>query len=375
MGAVRQHAGEPVRTRVMLVEDSAVVRGMMRNWLEHLDGVEVVATAQNGQIAIDMVKAAAPDIIILDIEMPVMDGITALPQLLRMAPHARIFMASTLTNRNAQISLKALQLGATDYIAKPSFARDGNSARDDFKAELLRKIEGLSGSAHRVHQERTVAPGAGWMPIPSPGTQFTLRRMSTTPPRILLFGSSTGGPAALTKVFEALRGKLSRFPVLVVQHMPPTFTRLLAEKLSAAAEIAGAEAVSNEPLLPGRLYVAPGGLHMRLRRVGADIRIALDDGPPINHCRPAVDPMFESAAQIFGSAVLSVVLTGMGSDGARGAVAIAEKGGSVLAQDESTSVVWGMPGATAAMGAAAEILPLERIGNRIAGLIGGRSSR
>ncbi|MCB1516662.1 MAG: chemotaxis-specific protein-glutamate methyltransferase CheB [Hyphomicrobiaceae bacterium] len=375
MGAVRQHAGQPVRTKVMLVEDSAVVRGMMRNWLEHLDGVAVVATAQNGQIAIDMVGAAAPDIIILDIEMPVMDGITALPQLLRAAPQAKIVMASTLTDRNAQISLKALQLGATDYIAKPSFARDGNSARDEFKVELLRKIKGLSGPAHQVQSTRSPAPDAGWMPIPAPGTHFSLRKLSATPPRILLFGSSTGGPAALTRVFEALRGKLSRFPVLVVQHMPATFTRLLAEKLSAAAEIEGAEAVANEPLLPGRLYVAPGGQHMRLQRVGADIRIALDGGPPINHSRPAVDPMFESAAQIFGPAVLSVVLTGMGSDGARGAVAIADRGGSVFVQDEASSVVWGMPGATAAMGAAAEILPLEQIGVRIASLIGARSSR
>ncbi|MCB9994565.1 MAG: chemotaxis response regulator protein-glutamate methylesterase [Hyphomicrobiaceae bacterium] len=356
----------------MLVEDSAVVRGMMRNWLDHLDGVEVVATAQNGQIAIDLVRVAAPDIIILDIEMPVMDGTTALPHLIRLAPGAKVVMASTLTNRNAQISLRALQLGATDYIAKPSFVRDGNAARDEFKAELLRKIEGL-GTIDRPHVAEASLQRSGWLPIPAPGTRFSLRKVSPTQPRVLLFGSSTGGPSALGKVFSGLRGRLSRFPVLVVQHMPPTFTALLAEKLSEAAGIDGGEARQNELLLPGRIYVAPGGFHMRLQRVGADTRLALDEGPPINHCRPAVDPLFESAAIIFGPAVLSTVLTGMGSDGARGAVAIADRGGTVLVQDEATSVVWGMPGTTAQIGAAAEILPLEKIAGRISNLIGARS--
>lgn len=367
MIAVIQRAMSHARTRVMLVEDSAVVRGMVRKWLDAVDGIEVVATALNGQVAINTVVDAAPDIIILDIEMPVMDGITALPTLLRLAPSAKVLMASTLTNRNAQITLRALGLGATDYVAKPSFVKDGNSARDNFRDELIVKVQALSGVQNSPKLSATA--GQPWTPMPAATDNFTLRKISKFSPRILAFGSSTGGPQALTKTFESLKGHLHKIPVVVAQHMPPTFTRLLADKLSACADIKGGEAEHGQELLPGHLYLAPGGHHMRLERVGTVIKVVLDNGPAINHCRPAVDPMFESVAKIYGNSALGVVLTGMGSDGARGALQIADAGGSILVQDEPTSVVWGMPGATAQIGAAAEVLPLEKIATRVQGLM------
>lgn len=375
MSVAIQRAMTHARTKVMLVDDSAVVRGMVRKWLEADGGIEVVAAAVNGQVAIETVVAAAPDIIILDIEMPVMDGITALPTLLRLMPSGKVLMASTLTSRNAQITLRALGLGATDYLAKPSFVKDGNTARDEFQQELIAKVQTLAGATPAAATPSPTSAAHAWTPMPAATDTFTLRKISKFSPRILAIGSSTGGPQALTTVFESLKGKLDKIPVVVAQHMPPTFTRLLAEKLVRCADMKGGEAEHGQELLPGHLYLAPGGHHMRLERIGTVTKIALDDGPAINHCRPAVDPMFESVAKIFGNSTLGVVLTGMGSDGARGALQMADAGGSVLVQDEPTSVVWGMPGATAQIGAAAQVLPLEKIASKIQDLTMPRSFR
>jgi len=354
------------KVRVMLVEDSAVIRGMVRRWLENVPGIEVVDSASNGQVAIDMTRAIKPDIIILDIEMPVMDGLTALPQILRAAPDVKVLIASTLSRRNAEVTLKAMSLGASDFVAKPSFVRDGNDARAQFQEELVRKVTGLAAATGRGHRDAlTFRAAEDWRPVSAADARITLRKPSPVTPRVLAIGASTGGPAALAQVIEDAKSALGQVPVLIAQHMPPTFTALLGEKLSRIAGLPGGEAVHGEPVVAGRIYVAPGGQHMRVKSSGSGFAIALDTGPPVNHCRPAVDPLFSSIADAYSTAALAVVLTGMGSDGARGAVEIADAGGTVLVQDEPSSIVWGMPGATATAGAASAIVGLTDIGDRI----------
>lgn len=347
-------------TKVMLVEDSAVVRGMVRKWLEAVPGVEVTQTAGNGAIAIDALARSPVDIVLLDIEMPVMDGLTALPEILRRAPNAKVIIASTLSRRNAEITLRAMSLGAADYILKPSFARDGADARGQFQDELIRKVRAFARPNPRALPEDD-----HWMPMPAPGTHFAFRKVSPVMPRILAIGASTGGPAALGRVIQDMRGELQRVPTVIAQHMPATFTTILGEKLAWLAGISGGEAHEGEVVVPGRLYLAPGGRHMRLKKDGAVTVVALDDGPPVNHCKPAVDPLFDSVVTIYGAATLAAVLTGMGSDGARGATRIADAGGTVFAQDEQSSVVWGMPGATAAAGAAAALVDIAQMGPRL----------
>jgi len=355
--------------KVMLVEDSAVVRGMVRKWLEVVPGVKVVDSAGNGQIAIDKVSSLKPDIIILDIEMPVMDGLTALPVILQKCPKAKILLASTLTKKNAEITLKAMSLGASDYIAKPSFVRDGNDARNEFQQELIRKVTGLV-SRPRLNSAKTsqslTSSNDTWAPMPDANASFKFRRKSLIVPKVLAIGSSTGGPAALTKLFADLKGKLNNIPVFVTQHMPPTFTALLGDKLAKIAGIDGGEAKDNEEIIAGRLYVAPGGFHMRISESNGKKIIKLDEEPPINHCRPAVDPMLDSVAKYYGNSALVSILTGMGSDGAKGALKIADKGGTVFAQDEASSVVWGMPGATAAAGACTALVEIDKMGDKLA---------
>lgn len=359
--------------RVMLVEDSAVVRGMVRKWLEGVPDVQIVGSADNGQKAIDLVEAIRPDIIVLDIEMPVMDGLTALPGILRKAPQAKVIISSTLSRRNAEVTLRAMSLGASDYITKPSFTRDGHDARSLFKEELIRKVVGL---AHGARQTGSVngEQNTQWSPVPAVNARFTFRKASSVQPRVLAIGASTGGPAALTKVFEDMKSQLVNVPVLVAQHMPPTFTALLGEKLAQLSGLKGGEAMAGEPVVAGRLYVAPGGKHMRVAKGSGGLVIALDDGPPINHCKPAVDPLFESIARHFGSSALAAILTGMGADGAAGSLVIADAGGTVFTQDEASSVVWGMPGATASAGACTAIVNLNKMGERLGRALHGRAS-
>lgn len=388
MGALSHRHENGGQARVMLVEDSAVVRGMIRGWLDPLKGVEIVAAADNGQVALNMVKTARPDIIILDIEMPVMDGLSALPGLLRGAPGVKVLVASTLSRRNAEVTLKAMTLGAADYLAKPSFVRDGNDARDMFREELIGKVSGLAGldfangsgeaysreeggaSADKNHiAAKTASTSQRWGAIPSATSKFRLRKPSLVAPRVLAIGSSTGGPAALSKMLGGLKGRLGRVPVLVTQHMPATFTALLGQSLCRLSGLEGGEAKQGEKVVAGKIYVAPGGFHMRVKQQGDEVIIDLEDGPAINHCKPAVDPMFESLAKIYRSSVLGVVLTGMGGDGAAGAVKIADAGGSVFVQDEKSSIVWGMPGAAMEAGACVEALDLEKLGHRIGNLL------
>ena len=375
--APKNLAGQKIR--VMIVDDSAVVRGLISRWLGEASDIEVVSVQRNGKAAVNAIESADPDVVILDVEMPEMDGMTALPLLLGKKSNLVVIMASTLTRRNAEISLKALSLGARDYIPKPE-AQHGMVTASEFRRDLVEKIRALAprpairpGKAAPAPAPATARPaGATARPAPAAAASapIKLRDKSKVKPRILVIGSSTGGPPALTSVLQALGEAGAQVPILITQHMPPTFTGILAEHLTRAAGRPAAEGKDGEPITAGRIYVAPGGKHM-LVDGGSIPKIRLDDGPPINYCKPAVDPLFETAAKVYGSATLSLVLTGMGHDGAEGGRAVAAAGGTVLAQDEATSVVWGMPGATARAGVCSAVLPLDRIPGQLANLLKG----
>ncbi len=348
----------PPPTRVLICDDSAVVREALARLLESDPQVQVVARAGNGQAALDAIARQRVDVVLLDIEMPVMDGMTALPLLLRASPGVRVIMASTLTQKGADIALRALRNGAVDYVPKPSLRdMEGNS----FQRELLAKVKG-----HACIQ-RAAAPLPG---ISFPGTLSL--RPAGRPPRLLAIASSTGGPRALFDLAHGLsaRGTLP-VPVVVVQHMPPTFTAILAEHLSRAGNLPCAEAQDGEMLQPGRVHLAPGGRHFLVLRTAKGLQARLWDGPPESFCRPAADPMLRSAAEACDGRVLAVVLTGMGQDGLAGTRAVIEAGGTALAQDEASSVVWGMPGSVAKAGLRHAVLPVPRLAARALDLVQG----
>ncbi|CAO4164304.1 protein-glutamate methylesterase/protein-glutamine glutaminase [Methylorubrum populi] len=369
-------ARSPVK--VLVADDSAVVRGLVSRWLSEA-GHEVVATAPNGRAAVDALARCSPDVVLLDIEMPELDGIQALPLILAKQPGVQVVMMSTLTQRNADVSLRCLSLGAVDYIPKPESNR-GVTTSDGFRNDLIQRIRVFGAARAR----RRPAPAEAVSTVPhaaSPAVSrlsgaVTLRpRPRSVPaPRALLIGSSTGGPRAVGEVLEKIgAATLRRLPVLIVQHMPPVFTAVFAEHLSARVGVPAAEGKADERVQPGRIYVAPGGRHMRLAGSAAEPVIRLDDGPPVNFCRPAVDVMFLDAATLFGGATLSVILTGMGSDGTAGARALVEAGGILLAQDEATSTVWGMPGSVAKAGLCHALLPLPEIGPALRSAIAERA--
>jgi two-component system, chemotaxis family, protein-glutamate methylesterase/glutaminase len=337
--------------------------------------MEVSASLRTGLDAVNQIERIKPDVAVLDIEMPELDGISALPQLLAKKRDLVIIMASTLTRRNAEISFKALSLGAADYIPKPESTREAGAA-ETFHHDLIQKIRHLGARTRR----RTSPAASPSMPVPeralpvaAPVAQLQLARQpfSMLAPRVLLIGSSTGGPQALMTLVADIGPVIDRFPVLITQHMPPTFTTILAEHLARASRRPAHEAVDGEVVKPGRIYLAPGGRHMRVVRHGAETVIALDDGPPVNFCKPAVDPLFNSAIDVWQGSIMSVILTGMGSDGMRGGKDIVAAGGSVIAQDEATSVVWGMPGAAANAGICAAVLPLNQIAAKLVRLFSG----
>ncbi len=366
----------------MVVDDSVVIRGMISRWISAEPDMEVAASLRTGLDAVNQIERINPDVAVLDIEMPELDGISALPQLLAKKRNLIIIMASTLTRRNAEISFKALSLGASDYIPKPESTREA-AAADLFHHDLIQKIRSLGAKVRRTASPSiapaTPAPARGVAarpPAAAPAAQAQLMRrpFSMLAPRVLLIGSSTGGPQALMSLVTELGPVIDRVPVLITQHMPPTFTTILAEHLARSSRKPAAEAVDGEPVKPGRIYLAPGGKHMRVVRNGADVAIALDDGPAVNFCKPAVDPLFTSAIDIWHGGILSVILTGMGSDGMRGGKDIVAAGGSVIAQDEASSVVWGMPGAAANAGICAAILPLNQIGAKVNRLFAGDRS-
>ena len=365
--------------RVMVVDDSVVVRGLVSRWIEEEPGLVVAASLRNGRDAVDQLDRVDPDVVILDIEMPELDGISALPLMLVKKRDLIVIMASTLTRHNAEISLKALSLGAADYIPKPETNR-GVTTSATFRRELIEKIRELGSRRKRRRPAPRGAPApAAPVPLPAhraaePAAPIRLRPFPAATPRVLVIGSSTGGPQALTAVVSNLRTLLPRVPVLITQHMPPTFTTILAEHIARAAASPAHEGVDGEPVVPGTIYVAPGGKHMQAVKRDNAVFIALDDGPLVNYCKPAVDPLFRSAAAAWGSAALALVLTGMGSDGAKGGAEIVAHGGSVIAQDEASSVVWGMPGAAAHAGICSAVLPLDQIAPKVMRLFSGERS-
>lgn len=339
--------------RVLIVDDSAVVRGILGRVVDSAPDMRVVTTACNGRDAIDALRLHPADVVLLDIEMPVMDGLTALPRLLAQCPGVRVLVASSMTRQGATIAMRALALGAVDCVHKPSARAGMVAGLEEVGAEIVQKIRAI---AHRDPAElrgvAAVEKQGSQAPVPS----------SEFEPQVLAIAASTGGPNALSAVISALPGDFP-LPILVTQHMPAIFTTMFAQRLAREGRLPCSEAVDGETLEPGHVYVAPGDHHLTVRLTGvARIPTAyITRDPPEHHCRPAADPMFRSAAKAFGAGVLGVVLTGMGEDGRRGCEAIVQAGGRVIVQDEATSVVWGMPGSVVAAGVPCTVLPLGAI--------------
>ncbi len=355
----------------MLVDDSAVIRGLITKMIAPDPAINVVASVADGAQAVKRMGRKDIDVIILDIEMPVMDGLTALPKLIELDPNVKIIMASTLTERNAEISLKALEAGAADYVPKPTSSSKIAGA-SDFRREILEKIKSL-GAASRRDADK-LEPKAAATATAAPSSLYSgpveLRQSTNAAkPEILAIGSSTGGPQALSKLFQNLKPEIG-VPVVVTQHMPPTFTRILAEHIAKASGWTCTEAKDGEVLKPNHAYVAPGDYHMEIVDGPSGAAIRVNQDPPENYCRPAVDTMLRSLTKIFGGRVLTVILTGMGSDGLKGGQMVADAGGTLFAQDEQTSVVWGMPGAVATAGLCSAVLPIEKLGAKVMEFMG-----
>lgn len=360
----------PAPVRVLIVDDSAVIRGALGRIIDAEPDLKVVTTAPNGRVALDALRHTEVDIVLLDVEMPEMDGLTALPRILAASPRTRVIMASSLTQNGAEVTLQALALGAADYITKPA-ARSGSSTLATMQREIVDKVRAIgraararpmgggvpSADASRRAGTADAAPNA-------PPTALLASRGGSAVPKVLAIASSTGGPNALAEVLGGLPRDFP-LPILITQHMPAVFTAMLAQRLERDAGRPCVEGRDGEPILPNHTYVAPGGFHMVVQTLEAKPFIRLTTTEPENYCRPAADVMLRSVAAIYGASTLAVVLTGMGEDGMRGCRTVHERGGRILVQDEATSVVWGMPGAVANAGLASAILPLPAIAEAI----------
>jgi two-component system chemotaxis response regulator CheB len=356
---------------VMLVDDSSVVRGFIGRILESEPDIKVVASVANGEQGVTSAGRHNPDIVILDVEMPVMDGITALPKILAATPGVRVIMCSTLTVRNAEVTMKAFALGATECIAKPSNSTEIYGA-GDFKNDIVRLVRSIGKRKDSSSFARPNTPSApqaqgtyagGANTALKQKTAFELRKPlpgDIFRPNLLAIGSSTGGPQALFKVIAHFKNL--DVPIVLTQHMPATFTKILASHIEQHTGVPAVEAENGMPILKNRVHVAPGGYHMTFAKGDNGIHVVLDSGPPENFCRPSVDPMLRSAIKIWGPKFLTLILTGMGADGLLGSKLVTEGGGRVIAQDQETSVVWGMPGAVATNGLCSAVLPLQDIG-------------
>lgn len=383
-------AGTPIR--VMVVDDSAVIRGLETRILEADKDIEVVASVSDGLRAVKAVEADPTiEVVVLDIEMPVMDGLTALPKLIESRPDIKVIMSSTLTMQNADISLKALSMGASEYVPKPT-SMTGVSGSQDFRRDLVSKVRAL-GAARRHHagapdtsgitprkrfpvatpeKPKAAAPVASKAARPGVyrDKEIVLREKGKLMPRVLAIGSSTGGPQALFDLFGDLKGAV-KMPIFITQHMPPKFTTILAERIGRLTGGNCAEGIDGEVVKDNRIYMAPGDFHMKVVVDDGVRKISLEQSPPENFCRPAVDPMFRSLNEAYGGRVLGVILTGMGADGFLGSEILVENGGTIVAQDDESSVVWGMPGAVATGGVCNAVLPLKEIAPAVQRLIAG----
>ncbi len=384
-------SGSP-KCRVLVVDDSAVLRRMLSKALQSDPEIMVVEAVGDGQQAVDAVSRLDVDVVVLDVEMPTMDGLTALPKILQAAPGIQVLMASKLTLKGAEISVNALSAGAADYLAKPSATGEGLSLTE-FNRELVSKVKALGGAARSLRRRSATRPSgtATRAPVdnkPVPATAVksaglfgdsAVQLRSAPPvfrPKILAIGSSTGGPQALMKLLTDLCDYHLTLPIVITQHMPPMFTKILAQQISSKCGYSAAEAEDGQQLVPGNCYIAPGGKHLHISAKDGQFVANLSDGPPVHFCKPAVDPMLTSLVSSVGAKhVLTVILTGMGYDGRDGGRAIVEQGGVLLAQDEESSVVWGMPGAVATAGLCHGVVPIDKMGEQVAKYAGLAAAR
>ncbi len=347
------------KIRVLVVDDAVVVRKIVTDVLAADPEIEVVGTAANGRLALSKIAQLNPDLVTLDIEMPELDGLQTLVELRKTHRRLPVIMFSTLTERAASATLDALARGASDYVTKPSNVGSVGLAQERIREELIPKIKALCGVKAPAAPAKAAAPAVKPAATPARPALFT-RPALPTRVDILAIGVSTGGPNALAAVIPALPAEYP-IPVVIVQHMPPVFTRFLAERLNASSPLTVKEGEEGAVVEPGTVWLAPGNYHMALRKDGDKVRLVLNQEAPENSCRPAVDPLFRSVAQLYGNRALGLILTGMGHDGLAGSETIRAAGGTVLAQDEASSVVWGMPGAVAGAGLADAILPLDKV--------------
>jgi two-component system chemotaxis response regulator CheB len=352
---------------VVIADDSMVVRGLFTRWLGESGRFHVVGVAGDGEAAIEHAERHHPDIMVLDLDMPVLDGLGALPKIVKRSPRTAVLLTTTLTERNAQLALQCMSMGAADILPKPD-SRNGLTLSLDFRSELLGKLGSIAQTRLR-HGDITIAdanPGAS-----PPGRAVDLRPLISAMPRYLVIGASTGGPRAVARVLSDLGEAAASLVTLVVQHMPPLFTASFAEQIAAQLGLPAREPYDGERLARGTIYVAPGGRHLGIERKLGHIVASISDGPPVHFCRPAVDVLFTEAARHLGPAALGLVMTGMGSDGTEGAAALRRAGAAVIAQDETSSTVWGMPGSVVRARQASAVLPLGTIGPAIRALVGG----
>lgn len=360
MAVVQQRLLQPgERIRVMVVDDSVVIRRLVTQALGQDPMLEVVGTASNGAIGLQRIPQLNPDVITLDIEMPDMNGLDMLRRVRQEYPRLRVIMFSTLTERGAGITLQALTLGADDYVAKVSNEGSLDRSNTRLREEMIPKIKQFFRLPGRVpaasRLDKAYLPGTARPQWGAPARQSMKVR-----PKMVAIGVSTGGPAALGAILPRIPAGFP-LPIMVVQHMPALFTRLLAERLSTTCQLPVEEASQGRRVEPGKILIAPGDFHMKVASHGSGLQVFLDQSPLQNSCRPAVDALFTSIAEVCGGAVLAVVLTGMGQDGLRGVELLKAQGACVLAQDEASSVVWGMPGAVANAGLADRVLPLDDV--------------
>lgn len=355
------------RVRVLVVDDSVVIRRLVTHALDEDKTLEVVGTAPDGAIGLARVLQLNPDVVTLDIEMPQMDGLEMLRRLRQTHKEVRVIMFSTLTERGGAATLEALSLGADDYVTKASNAGSLDRSMAALRGELIPKIKQFF-SFEQEAASSTILAESPRLAVPS--VRVEPKPALRSQPRVLAIGVSTGGPTALGNIVPAFPCDFP-LPILIVQHMPPVFTRLLAERLQTLTKLKVQEAADGSTVEAGKILIAPGNYHMRLKRAGRATVVALDQEPPENSCRPAVDVLFRSVEEVFGGASIAVVLTGMGYDGLRGAQVLKAHGAYLIAQDEPTSVVWGMPGAVANAGLADSVVPLNGVVPEILRRVGG----
>ena len=386
-------AQQPIR--VMIVDDAVVVRGLVSRWVDAEPDLKIVASLRTGQDALDELERTDPEVVLFDVEMPVLDGMAALPLLLQKRPNLAIIMVSTVTRRNAEVTLKALTLGAADYVPKPETNHEVTTS-ETFRHDLIEKIRHIGwrrrgrkyvpptsrqpASALRPQKpftvEGLVADGnVHALQAPQPQSEIKLRAFAPAIPRVLLIGASTGGPQALSTILAAIGRVIDRAPVLITQHMPIHCTRFLAERLNNICQLQVREGAEGSVLGPGQAWIAPGDQHMVTRRNRSNVTLHLTNDPPENSCRPSADVMFRSIAKTYHNRCLAVVMTGMGKDGLDGCQEIKWHGGRILVQDEETSIAWGMPRAIIKSDLAERIVPLAEMAHAITSIVAAQNVR